>query len=278
MFLSLLAQQVLYLTDQVGRDLSVYRQAVRTYRPGFRAWLDEPSRHPRAQAQRIYEWYEEGAIGFQRWLINQALAHSVDGIEREQNLPAFNSVRQIAAQTEREALKNAGGSDTQMLELFQQDNAQLRYELREQKEYYEGLLGAAFSEREEALQDANLIKAQALTRLHRIRLLEDRIDKSTAHSTSNIPDSLNEFQEWCNEHLVGSVELVNRAYQGVRKSEYHDHTLLYRALLLLRDFYVPMRVGDTTERRDAYQKSLQDLGIMFKTRVEARHERICPAE
>jgi hypothetical protein len=249
------------LTDAVGRQLSVFRQGVRIYRPGFRAWVEQPSNHPLILPARIAEWDGEGPEAFERWIVNQALAGSVHGPNREDRLPAFNTVRQLAAQAERTNLRDSGGSDAELLTLFEQDNVQLRTELKEQSEQYDGLLAAADAERETATQAANAAKAQALERLYRIRALEQRLALSNDKPEVRIPDSLDDFEGWCQENLVGTVELVGRAFQGVRKSEYHDPQFLYRALLLLRDYYVPMRVESTVERREAYQTALQSLQL-----------------
>jgi hypothetical protein len=249
------------LTELVGRELSVFRQAVRTYRPGFRAWIDEPSRHPLALPERIASWAETGPIAFERWLVNQALGNSAHAPGREERLPGFNTVRQLAAQLEREKFKKTGGTDADLILLFEQDNEQLRNDIQEQKEQYNGLLLAADTEREAALQEANAAKAQALERLHRIRQLEKKLTEFAAQQVTPIPETLDMFEAWCKEHLAGSVELANRAYQGVRKSEFHDPTFLYRALLLLRDHYVPMRVEGTLERKRSYEEELKALQL-----------------
>lgn len=233
------------LTDRVGRELSVFRRAVRTYRPGFRAWVDEPSRHPLALPDRIASWVGKGSEDFERWLVNQALGNLAHAPGREERLPSFNTVRQLAAQLERERLTEAGGTDTELIRLLGQDNEQLRKDVQEQKEEYDGLPLAADKEREDAVQKANAAKAQALERLHRIRLLEKRIAKSAGQQATPIPETLDDFETWCKEHLAGSVEVANRAYQGVRKSEFHDPQFIYRTLLLLRDQYVPMRIEGT---------------------------------
>lgn len=250
-----------FLTELVGRELSVYRQAVRTYRPGFQAWIDEPSRHPLALPERIASWGETGSSAFEGWLVNQALGNSAHAPGREERLPGFNTVRQLAAQLEREKVKNTGGTDADLIRLFEQDNEQLRKDIQEQKEQYDGLLLAADSEREAALQEANAAKAQALERLHRIRQLEKKFTETVAQQLTPIPDTLDEFEPWCKEHLAGSVELANRAYQGVRKSEFHDPTFLYRALLLLRDHYVPMRVEGTPAHKRSYEEALKSLQL-----------------
>ena len=254
-------QASFHLTDFVGRELSVFRKAVRIYRPGFRSWTDEPSRHPLVLPERIANWAETGPAAFEPWLVNQTLGNSAHAPGREERLPGFNSVRQLAAQVERDKRLKSGGTNADLIRLFEQDNEQLLKDLQEQKEQYDGLLLAADNERESALQEANAAKAQALERLHRIRQLEKKLADSVAQPVTPIPDTLDGFETWCKEHLSGSVELANRAYQGVRKSEFHDPTFLYRALLLLRDHYVPMRVEGTPECRRSYEEALNALQL-----------------
>ncbi len=249
------------LTHRVGRELSVFRQAVRTYRPGFRAWVDEPSRHPLALPDRIATWSASTPGEFEQWLVNQVLGNSAHAPGREERLPSFNTVRQLAAQIELERRRKAGGTDAELIRLFEQDNEQLRKDLQEQKSQYEGLLLTAEAEREAAIQEANGAKAQALERLHRIRQLEKRLADCAAPQTTPIPDTLEEFETWSKEHLAGSVEIANRAYQGVRKSEFHDPQFIYRSLLLLRDQYVPMRIEGTPERRRSYEEALHSLHL-----------------
>lgn len=249
------------LTDRVGRQLSVFRQAVRTYRPGFRAWVDEPSKHPLALPDRIASWSETAPGEFEQWLVNQSLSNAAHAPGREERLPSFNTVRQLAAQMERERLRKAGGTDAELIRLFEQDNDQLRKDLQEQKGQYDGLLLTADAEREAAIHEANSAKSQAMERLHRIRLLERRLAGSVVPQPTPIPDALDQFEPWCKEHLAGSVEIANRAYQGVRKSEFHDPQFIYRALVLLRDQYVPMRVEGTPERRRSYEEALHALQL-----------------
>jgi hypothetical protein len=249
------------LTDRIGKELSVFWQGVRTYKPNFRSWVDEPSRHPLALAARINSWAPEGSPAFSRWLINQILANSVYVADREQRLPAFNTVRQFSAQIERDLLKRAGGSDTEMLRLYQEDNERLRNDLQEQKELHEGLLQVAEYEREAAQQEANAVKAQAFALRDRIRALEKELKEETGKSQTDIPSTLNGFENWCKQHLSGSVEVANRAFQGVRKSEYEDPQTIYKALLVLRDQYVPMRREGGPEKRRAYEEALAAIRL-----------------
>ncbi|MBX9661431.1 MAG: hypothetical protein K2X00_22975, partial [Nitrospiraceae bacterium] len=249
-----------YLTDYVGKELSVFRQAVRVYRPGFISWVSQPSDHPLILPSRVRDW-DGGALSFQRWLVHHSLLASVRGRRREEILPPFDRVRQMAAQTERQNLKDAGGTDAELIRLYEQDNERLVSELREQRELHSGLLEAAEEERDAAIQDANAAKSQSLERLHRIRVLEAKLSEVIGSTEQVIPVSLDEFESWCHDNLAGAVELAGRAFQGVRKSEYHDPQMIYRSLLLLRDFYVPMRIDSTPNRRDAYEAALRELHL-----------------
>jgi len=111
-----------------------------------------------------------------------------------------------------------------------------------------------------ALADATA-RAQSLEWLYRIRQLEGELRELGAKRHTPIPNTLDGFEDWCKEQLVGAVEVVNRAVQAVRKSEFHDPEFIYKCLVLLRDAYVPMRVEGSKERREAYEKALQELQL-----------------
>ncbi len=249
------------LTDRVGKELSVFRQAVRTYKPGFKSWVDDPWRHPLALPQRITALNEEEPQAFVRMLVNQTLADTVRIPDRERRLPSFNTVRQLAAAEERKLLKQFGGSDAELVKLYEQDNERLNKELAEQKEQYDGLLAIADRERESASQDANSLRVQAFMLRERIRSLEKQLETLYNRPPTPIPETLDDFESWCREHLVGTVEIMNRAYQGARKSVYQEPSLIYKALLVLRDHYVPMRRESGSLRMKAYEDALAALQL-----------------
>jgi hypothetical protein len=250
-----------YLTEQVGKEFSVFRQGVRTYKPGFNARSDEPSRHPLALFSRILSWPDGGTKAFEQWLINQALHSSTFGPDREHRLPSFDTVRQLAAQLERDVLRRTGGSEADLLKLYEQDNDQLQTSIKEQKAQYDGLLETSDQEREAAVDDANAAKAQAFTLREQIRVLRQQLKEAPNQPAVPIPLTLEGFDEWCVEHLTGAVDVTNRASKGVRKSEYHDPSLIYKALLLLRDQYVPMRLEGGALTKTSFEQALEALQI-----------------
>ncbi len=249
------------LTDLVGRILSVFRGAVRVYRPGFQAWAAQPTNHPLVLPKRIASWAGGNASNFLEWLVDHILARTVQGLGREARLPAYNTVRQMAAQSDRAALKSHGGTDKELMKLFEQDNEQLRKEIKEQKDQYDGLLQTADHDREEAEDRAAAARAQSLEWLYRIRQLEGELREMGAKRQTPIPNTLDGFEDWCKEQLTGTVEVVNRAVQAVRKSDFHDPEFIYKCLVLLRDAYVPMRVEGGAERRESYERALQELQL-----------------
>jgi hypothetical protein len=49
--------------------------------------------------------------------------------------------------------------------------------------------------------------------------------------------------------------------RAAKKSDFEDVGLVYRALLLLRDYYVPMKRQGGLDRKQAYDQKCQRLGI-----------------
>lgn len=250
-----------HLTDRVGKEFSVFRQAVRTYRPGFDPNQDQPFSHPLALPARIESWAGIGPTAYEQFLISQTLARSVMSPDVEQQLPSFATVRQVAARLDTDAARREGSSEADLLVLAAEENTTLQRMMEEQKATYDGLLLTAEREREEAIQAAAQALSQVGALRRRIEVLEDRLQKTDIVSATAIPTTLTDFESWCHSHLAGAVEVHNRAVQAVKKSQYHDSTLLYRALLLLRDFYVPMKRIGGRERSLAFEREAAALGL-----------------
>lgn len=248
------------LSRVIGEELSVYGQRVRTYRPGFKSW-DQGSSHPFALPEKIQNWNGGSANDFADWLINQSLGNSAHAPDSENFLPYFNTVRRIHSEELRLNLRKSGGSDQELLSLYEDDNTQLRQEIQDQKTLYDGLLASADTESKKTVLEANSYKATALSRLHRIRQLEAELEALSNKHAAAIPDSLDGFEQWCGDNLAGSVELVNKAYQGIKKSGLADVKLIYKSLLLLRDYYVPMRRIGGIENKERYEEGLRVLQL-----------------
>ncbi len=251
-----------HLTDRVGKEFSVYRGAVRTYRPGFDTSQDEPFRHPLGLPHRIAGWPEGGREAYEKFLIGLLLNRSASVSDAERNLPPFTEARRIAAQLKLATTRDTGLSEADLLPLAEEEIANLRDSLEKDKVTYQGLVEQYEKERDLAQEEAQQMVAANNNLRRRVRSLEEQIRSfSTASAAPPIPSSLDAFETWCREHLSGSVEVHNRALQGVKKSRYEDVSLIYRALLVLRDAYVPMKRDGGLEKRDAFENACRTLGL-----------------
>jgi len=170
-------------------------------------------------------------------------------------------VRRVATELKRIAAKKEGSSDRDLLDLADLEIKELKEDFETTKKEYDGLLKVAEEERNQALEAAQQAQAMNFNLRRRIESLEQLL-KAAGHSTlPDIPDNLEGFEDWCRRHLSGAVELHNRAFRGVEKSQYEDVSLIYKSLLLLRDHYVPMRRDGGIEKRRAFEDACRELGI-----------------
>ncbi|HLH74303.1 MAG TPA: hypothetical protein VKX96_13530 [Chloroflexota bacterium] len=252
-----------FLTDLVGKEFSVFQAAVRTYRPRLNVDEDEPQKHPLALASRISKWENEGPNAFEQFLINAALRRTVSGQELEKQLPSFTTAHQIAAMRRREAAQEAGASDRELLELALSENQDLKDKLESDTELYESLLAEAEEARDGHATRIEELQGQYHKARARIEYLEDALRKRSASGNlaAEIPRSLDELEAWSTDHLAGSVVLHSRALRAARKSVFQNIELVYQALLILREHYVPMKRYGGLERKRAYDDACRRLGL-----------------
>ena len=257
------------LSDLVGKEFSVFLQAVRTYRPGFNTETDDVFRHPLALPHRVFNWGNVGASAFEKMLIAEALRQSISGRDVEHRFPPFSEVRRVASELQRQAEREAGSSDAELLALAEEEIERLNGELNSERKDSESLIELVEADRAQAIEDAQRVRSQNMYLRQRIESLEDQLVGSGGDVKPSIPTSLDDFESWCHENLAGSVDVHNRALQGAKKSKYEDSTLIYRALLLLRDYYVPMRREGGEERWRRFQEACQELGVSEDASITA---------
>ena len=245
------------LTKKLGKEFSVFHQSVRIYHPKFNHEKSDPYDHPLITAARIANWGGQGAKSFVTWLINQTIQSSAFSPSREERLPSFNTIRRMATQAAREQLKESGASDTELLSMYEEDNNLLRREIAEQKEEHETLLELAEQERDAAIQEAAAAKARLLDLRNRIRQLEKQ---QPAPIEPPIPQNFENFADWAKQYL-SSVEIHPRALQTIKRTDFADAPLAYRALLLLDRYYVPMRIEGGATRKTAFDNALAELRL-----------------
>jgi hypothetical protein len=142
-----------YLSDRVGKEFSVFRGAVRTYRSGFNIAQDEPFRHPLSLPNRILEWPGGGRESYANFLIGQTLLRSASEHDVERQLPPFTAVRRVAAQLRLDAAKGVCSSDAELLQLAENEIRELRDSAEKDRSTYQGLVDQYERERDRTSTD-----------------------------------------------------------------------------------------------------------------------------
>lgn len=248
-----------HLSRLVGKEFSVFRQAVRLYRPGFLRWRSNPYDHPLTLPERIATWNDEGPEAYAAWVASQVLAITIQQADREDLLPSFDTVRRWASQAQRKAARESGTSNQELLDLADAEIKRLETAQQEQKQTYDGLLAALEQELEEAREARQEALAQHYALRERIDTMQTQL--AAAGTRTPIPDDLEPFEAWCDTHLSGTVTVVSRALRGVKQSVYERPGLLYEALLLLRDFFVPMKRSPSADAKTRFETELQRLKL-----------------
>jgi len=248
------------LTNKLGKEFSVYREAVRIFRPGFDRKTSDPFSHPLTLAERIRQVSLDSDQGaYETLLSSQALAITAYASDSEDALPSFDRVRRMNLAKERKDARSAGSSDSKLLELADQEIKRLEVDLDKQKETYDGLLLSIQEELTQAEDVKNEFLSHAYALRERIAVLE--LSTKQLGEKTPIPSDLDELEAWGRQHLEGSVTLLNKALRGAKKSDYESPKLIYEALLLLRDFYVPMRRESSPARLQGFEDELKRLGL-----------------
>lgn len=249
------------LTSRVGKEFSVFHQAVRTYRPGMDIDEDSPMDHPLALPAGIGRWPDGGHSGFYRFLVERALKDTVTRSDIHAELPSYAEMHALSMKQRRDRAGESGASDKELLEMALEENESLRQKLDAQKKENDGLLKAAEGEIDQIRNEYNEARAEGLSLQARIAHLVDALGKSGKTDDVPIPNDFSNLKEWCDTHLSGSVHVLPRAYRIAEKSEFDNPALAYRVLLILRDAFVPMKLEGGLDRKKAYESALSELGL-----------------
>jgi hypothetical protein len=247
------------LTDFVGKELSVFREAVRTYRPGFVLDDVDPADHPLAMPDRIRIWNGVGPQAFEEFIVEQFLASTVRGRDLQAELPSFTMVRRAVLDSRRQALVAEGATDAALLAVAEEEIAQLKGQLDDGKQETDALLQQADAERQQLESDLERRRLDIVGLRARLRALELARQEHGSSLDAPMPESFENLADWEKDNLAGSVVILPRAHRAAKKSNFEDVELAYRALLVLRDHYVPMRRRGSP--RDDYMSALAKLGL-----------------
>lgn len=242
-------QQSRILTEQLGREFSVWKGAIRTYYPGFDPQVDEVTQHPPATR----EWLEARFGGLDRFydvLVSSFAAQTIRDARLEEKLPPFGAVKQANLQKQIANLSGASKKKTEREQLLEQNNALLKQQIQEKTEEFN--LADAEVKQTEAERDQYRSQLTALR--GKIDSLEQRLAKSALQI--DYPVSFDLLDEWALKHLAGRLILLNRAVRAARKSPFNEPQIVYKCLDRLARAYVDARRGGAP-----VEDLFSDLGV-----------------
>lgn len=250
------------LTESIGREWSVFRSAVRTYWPKIDLDTSDPFQHLLTTLPKMEGW-EGGPDGFGKVLIESLLRSTVSYRYVEDVLPTYARVRQMRREQVRQVELEGDISEHERLEQARQDYDDLQQQFEEEKDELYGFVSDAENERNQLkgqLADAREQIKSLNARIYHLRSSQSGNDTSMTEETE-IPADLESLEGWSKNHLGGTVFLHNRAIRAARKSRFENVPLAYKALILLRDYYAPMKHEGGIDARRAYDDALHQLGL-----------------
>ena len=243
------------LTDAVGKSRSVFQQAVRTYYPGFGQGSSAPSDHPVATAATITNWEDGRSESFENFLVQQSLRLLSARQVLEEKHPPFHHIKALAARQAREKAKEAGEGDAELVQLYESELEAAHKQMQESLD----LATTADRDKEQAIADLRQTKASFMALQARLIALQQI--QSAQEATTSIPESLEALESWAEKNLSGEVVLHERAIKAARSSGFQDVAQIYKILLLLRDYYVPMRKINGADLKKAFEDQLAQLHL-----------------
>jgi len=245
------------LSDRVGKPLSVFQGAIRTYYPGFSKDSD-PRHHHLIFAERISEWADEGGTGptaFEQFLSRQLHLYSVATPEKVDQLPSYFNIR-------RALLDTPNKTTDEEIELLRLELQDLRTKEQEWRALAEDRdLAAELSDDENRrLHAQNTVLAADLRRLREAR----------GEAEISIPDNYDELPAWVTAHFADRLALHGRALRSLKDAVFQNVDLVYRSLILLAEAYWEMRTNLDSEQypvlKDKWESGLRALGLDYDAR------------
>ena len=248
------AQFTWALTDQFGKQLSVFWGAIRIYRPGLTKDDDPYRNHPLFLADRLLT--PEGAKEISARLRQVAATESLYRLRLGTDVMTFSSVKEQRLDLEREQLEQAGATEKVQLsaartqiealkkdfEKTQEELFQTRDELQESKEEQKYYL----EEHATVLERAKDAEDHARKSGYRIQVLlqeQGRVGDQGVASATPFPTAWDAFPDWCEQNLVGQVQLSARSRRETKTPQFKDVQAAARCLLWLARDYRKQRMN-----------------------------------
>jgi hypothetical protein len=245
-----------WLSDHVGKTLSVFSGAIRTYYPQFSLESD-PWQHHLVFPQRISEWNDEAGSGpaaFEQFLSRQLHSFSVCTPTKIEQLPSYFSIR-------RALLDKPNKTSDEEIQSLRIEVEEARTKEQEWQAIADDRDADAHANEEEnrSLRSQNLTLANDLKELRKAR----------GETSIPIPSNYAELPTWVNSYFADRLFLHPRAVRAIKEAAFENISLVYEALKLLADAYWPMRANQEQDQRQTlssiWEEGIKCLGLEYNS-------------
>lgn len=218
------------LTERFNKRLSVFDRGIRIYFPGFNADAD-PYKHPLWLGSRLHP-NDEGAQ-VERQIRMRIAQFSIRAVRMGEHILPFSQLRSASRKAEEDKLAASGASDTEKLAAAVNRISALEKELKDAKELEQYALDEERNARIRA-DDAESRERNSIAQIQNLQARLARTDAANDEQLS-LPKKWSDFEEWCNQALVGSVSFTSAAKSGCKKPLFRNVEQAARCLLWLAD-------------------------------------------
>lgn len=245
------ADMTFYLTDRLGRLLSVWGGAVRIYMPDKPVEKSYYNSHPLKFAHEIRNWEGEGEAAFRTFLRDRIHRYNRFDQSPKSYLPSFHEIRTFASERQRSVAESR--SDTQSVSNAQAENINA---LKQQVAEWQSFAEDALNLQSEAEQERDIFRAKNHALLAKLRKVETGEDRSVTR-----PKRYVDIPDWVAEQYPERLLLLRRAERNLKKADFEDFELVLSALELLANEYWEMRVNGTDEHRRTFEQRCAELEL-----------------
>ncbi len=244
------------LTRKWDRPWSVFNKAVRIYAPRLNREEDGARRHKLLLPNNNPEW--------ERTLTDLAieiLPRTFENRGEFSHLLRFETIRAKYLASLRKVDQLTGAISRSQVEALENEALRLQQQIEDDSAAANELLNEAARARETAEEDRNSAWAESGRLRARIATLEAALSSGKTNSDAPLED-YQKIEEWCAQHLSGHIIVLPKAIRETRRNGASSVIVKFNdALLLLRDFYVPMRRGIEGYSRIRFDEKCRELGL-----------------
>ncbi len=252
--------------------MSVFGGATRLYLPNLTEETEDPYQHP------LWLLQNGGESQFIKDIAARVLPFAFLGDSGPDDFPRFSIIRDFVARraleknpssTERErAVDELGVLKIEFTEAIEERDS---WQSLAQEEQVKRL--AADAEIERLKEEISRLAAKAFALEHH---LSEKADHSSVVAKADRPlEAYEDLEDWADEVLGYTVRIHHAALKDCKKNG-HDNVLdrIESALIVIRDYLVPLKMHGGIDRRDLLHEKLGEIGMedtpCFVDRDEAK--------